>query len=473
MIEQILNRTFVLEALEAVKSDLEQLLREPPDRRRVGDSGLSKPEIEETLHLLGHVQAAEERQSSGQLGFAVLPADRRGGPRAAPIDDTAFFSRDAVISNFQSVLEEYYETQEPDQVELVKARRDRRETEEASPVTNRHLKNWQPRKENKGRRLFNKFSVTDIRWVGSKFAEAIRLFRGKHALGENPARVKMNDRVRLVMVGDWGTGLPRAQKVARQMRQILEEGQAAAVEQHVVHLGDVYYSGWEKEYRKRFLADGMWPVRLSEEDTFFSWCLNGNHDMYSGGQGYFDFLLTDPRFKRQNQTSYFSLFNSNWTILGLDTAWEDHSLANPQAVWVGGEASTSNGKKILLLSHHQLFSAYEGGGEKIEERLRPLIQTERFLSWFWGHEHRCMTFRRHMGVRYGRCVGHGGVPVYMFRGINDPVPSPGESEFREFIQSGLERWAKFGFVVLDFEGRNLSIRYLDEDGKLHRSETIS
>ena len=30
-----------------------------------------------------------------------------------------------------------------------------------------------------------------------------------------------------------------------------------------------------------------------------SWALNGNHDMYSGGWGYFDHLLADERFSRQ------------------------------------------------------------------------------------------------------------------------------------------------------------------------------
>ena len=111
-----------------------------------------------------------------------------------------------------------------------------------------------------------------------------------------------------------------------------------------------------REYKKRFLP--YWPVRENERDRVSSWCLNGNHDMYSGGFGYFDFLLADPRFARQQGSSYFSLRNDHWHILGLDTAYKDESLHGRQPEWVESEL-TSSGRAGLLLSHHQLFSAYD------------------------------------------------------------------------------------------------------------------
>jgi hypothetical protein len=44
------------------------------------------------------------------------------------------------------------------------------------------------------------------------------------------------------------------------MRAELDAGIKAGLEQHVIHLGDVYYSGWEFEYRERLLK--YWPVKL-------------------------------------------------------------------------------------------------------------------------------------------------------------------------------------------------------------------
>jgi 3',5'-cyclic AMP phosphodiesterase CpdA len=302
----------------------------------------------------------------------------------------------------------------------------------------------------------------------------VRWFRKKHAFNPEPAPpVVINDRARVLLVGDWGTGLPRAQKVAREMRQILDEGNARGIQQHVIHLGDVYYSGWKREYEKRFLP--YWPVKPSEADLITSWSANANHDMYAGGYGYFDFLLKDPRFKRQAGRSFFSLNNSHWTLLGLDTAYDDHDLKEPQGQWVRDVVNhTTN--KMMLLSHHQPFSAYENGkkngGKKLLEKLKPVLESGRINTWFWGHEHRCVTYKPHCGVTHGRCIGHGGVPVYMWRDDDDEVKEPADYEYRGKIQDGLEPWALFGFSVLDFDGPRIKVRYIDENGNEHKTEEI-
>ena len=94
-------------------------------------------------------------------------------------------------------------------------------------------------------------------------------------------------------------------------------------EVHVVHLGDVYYAGTRTEARTRFLDH--WPVAVGEKHP--SWCLNGNHDMYSAGQGLTQVVLTDPRFAAQRTTrgavtSEFLLANRHWSLIGLDTSWK-------------------------------------------------------------------------------------------------------------------------------------------------------
>src|SRR5204863_168298 len=177
------------------------------------------------------------------------------------------------------------------------------------------------------------FELTVVRWVNCLFAMALRKAEGRRKFSEDPApTVRLADRVRLVVVGDWGTGVLRAQRVAEQIDAVLDQGRRAGLEQHLIHLGDVYYSGWADEYEKRCL--NYWPVDPGDADAIGSWSLNGNHDMYSGGDGYFDTLLADPRFERQQRSSWFELESGDWKVLGLDTAYDDHDLRDPQADWV-------------------------------------------------------------------------------------------------------------------------------------------
>jgi 3',5'-cyclic AMP phosphodiesterase CpdA len=193
--------------------------------------------------------------------------------------------------------------------------------------------------------------------------------------------------------------------------------------------------------------------------------------MYSGAYGYFDLLLADPRFERQAGSSVFSLRHPDWNILGLDTAWDEGRLHGGQVGWLQEQLADRH-RKSLLLSHHQLFSAYDSGNEGLAGQLGPLLEAHPVKAWFWGHEHRCVLYRSFANVEFGRCVGHGGIPVYMWHGTEDPYPSPALYEDRRCFTEGLERWAVFGFTVLDFDGPEIRVRYIDENGQEHHSERI-
>lgn len=475
MIAQVLNRDFVLERLKEVQDFLSS---PQTDERRTAPGGGPDVDLSDASDVLALTEialASETAQSSGQPGFEPPPAERRG-EESAPIDDFSFFSRDPAISNLQSALEEYFQKNDREPLEAAEPPDDRRSAWEDVAVTDVSLTGVPPSRDLEGRRIFDKFSITDVRWVSSLFAIGVRRFRDRYPFPDKPAEpLRIGNRARLVLVGDWGSGIPRARKLADQMRKVIDEGIQSNREQHVVHLGDVYYSGWEYEYRDRFLK--YWPVKESEKDSIPSWNLNGNHDMYSGGHAFFGHALKDPRFARQQGSSWFSLQNDHWTILGLDTAWEDHGLQGSQAEWAKQRLESSPGKG-LLLSHHQVFSSHEKKKDRDKEpplvtKIRPVLATGRVRSWFWGHEHRCVLYKPYENVEFARCIGHGGVPVYMTQGENDPYPPPGDYEYRGYFQKGLERWAWFGFAVLDFEGPEIHVRYIDENGVEHKNERIA
>jgi hypothetical protein len=332
------------------------------------------------------------------------------------------------------------------------------------------------------------FSSNDPDWYVSITRGVLeRLAAGNAPFNPAPAEYDgVADDARLVVVGDWGTGLPRARDVAHHMGQAIETALADHRQVHVVHLGDVYYSGFESEDRKRFLD--LWPVTSAQADAgVTSWSLNGNHDMYSGGFGYFGTLLGDPRFRAQHSpdgkaTSFFRLRSPSWDFVGVDTAWDTDVTSNgqiavlqdPQAAYVADVAAGSP-RKLVLFSHHQLVSFYDKPdlGTTLPDKLAPVLRDGRVTAWWWGHEHRAITYEAAAGVRYPRCLGNGGVPI-----LPDAAPPAGSTppitwhSTRTVREDGQQR-TRFGFAVLDLNPDRIEVAYIDDDGYTAHTETVA
>ena len=198
----------------------------------------------------------------------------------------------------------------------------------------------------------------------------------------------------LAMVGDWGTALYGALKIADNIR-------ATGPYDLLVHLGDVYYSGTTDEVKERFLK--VWPSEAGKTSR----ALNANHEMYSGGYGYFDLIL--PKF--QQKASYFAMQNSNWILIGLDTAYIDHDMDDRQVKWLEDTIAAAGTRKVVLFSHQQLFSRLDNQGDKLKAKLDGLLNRKRITAWYWGHEHQCVLYDKH--PQWGlvaRCLGNGGIP---------------------------------------------------------------
>ncbi|SDJ08763.1 Calcineurin-like phosphoesterase [Frankineae bacterium MT45] len=320
-----------------------------------------------------------------------------------------------------------------------------------------------------------------------------RLLDGTHPFNTKPAEFdNLADDARLVVVGDWATGLPNALHVAERMRDAIQEALDRSQQVHVIHLGDIYYAGLESEDRRRFLD--CWPVTPDQADAVYSWCINGNHDMYSGGHGYFTVVLADKRFAHQQDvdgkpTSYFRLRSASWDFIGLDTAWNDDitshgrvaDLPDPQSEYVARVAGESD-RKLVLFSHHQLASAYEPDdiGTKLPAQLDTVLAQEGIKAWWWGHEHRAITYKPLAGVQYPRCLGNGGVPTPANE-PDPPNPLPGDNIYlhpdatwrseRTYEASGQEIHM-FGFAVLDLHPDGIDVAYVDHDGDVAHTERI-
>src|SRR5262249_39644954 len=183
------------------------------------------------------------------------------------------------------------------------------------------------------------------------------------------------DESRIAILGDWGTGLYGAPVMAETVEKDTD-GFAL-----LLHLGDVYYSGTRKEVKQRFLD--RWPTRTGSTSR----ALNSNHEMYSGGESYFEDTLT--RFGQE--ASYFAFQNQHWTLIGLDTAYKDHAIDDEQVAWLRGILAKAGDRKVVLFSHHQLYSHFESQGSMLmgHPGFGEILRSKRILACDGGHEHRC------------------------------------------------------------------------------------
>ena len=221
----------------------------------------------------------------------------------------------------------------------------------------------------------------------------------------------------IAIIGDWGTGDAVAMNLLNQIARLKPD--------ILIHLGDVYYSGTQSEANDNFLA--ICRQILGSSIPLYTLC--GNHDMYSGGDGYY--WLID---QIGQQSSYFCLQNDHWQFLAMDTGHNDHdpstvstnmtSLVNipgwSEANWHLGKIRQAGDRRIALFSHHQLFSPFSSVGTANNRQCayNPNLFAN-FQSvlpkvdiWFWGHEHTLALYDPYMGLGRGRCVGASAVPVF-------------------------------------------------------------
>jgi hypothetical protein len=113
---------------------------------------------------------------------------------------------------------------------------------------------------------------------------------------------------------------------------------------------------------------------------------------------------------------------------------------------------------LILLTHHQYYSAFEENYTKAAKQLAALI--DRPVLWFWGHEHRMAGYHLQGPAKilaHGRCIGHGGMPVER----HDPPDCNKVVFFDNRVYSAQDNFGWNGYVNLDFEDAHLTVRYFD------------
>jgi predicted phosphodiesterase len=391
------------------------------------------------------------------------PKAKPKGERAV---ETSYAPRDQIIALFQSAMDEYLDdtvgpakpgvTQKASKktsaaaaVKPGKAAKGKAAASLDDFYAGAAKKPSKPGKTTKAVNILAQFSNLDPRWVTVATEKAKSWLKGKHDFTKHKSltdfRFRMENETTVAIVGDWGGGNAPAQAVAKQIAKLKPN--------HVIHLGDVYYSGTPKEVQERFLK--FWPTPSSPGNSF---ALNSNHEMYSGGYGYFDHTL--KQFKQP--ASYFSLANDNWRFIGLDTGYDDHDLKDPQAAWL--KAQLEPGPKTILLSHHQLFSAYENtDSSKLRQKVQPMLA--QVFGWVWGHEHLAVVYEKNEGIN-AICLGNGCFPYNLPKG----KPTIPVRWIEDRKSTDPDYAGGHTFALLKIKGPQIDIDFIDYQGEVGHTE---
>lgn len=286
---------------------------------------------------------------------------------------------------------------------------------------------------------------------------------------------KLPSRARVAILGDWGTGQNAAKLVLRQI--------ANKKPDVVIHLGDIYYAGTQFEVNTYFLPIWQQTLNLGDKlDRIPTFTLAGNHDYYSGGVAYYQTLQ-----KLGQPASYFCLRNANWQFIAMDTGYHDHNpagggdgatyLQDTEVTWLADKVNNAGGRRNVLLSHHQLFTAFDAidNGE-INMRLYPQVAPflPKVALWLWGHEHDFTLYDSYKCLARSCCMGHAAFPVGEAEVPKEPkhpeiplIKGDDGDPIRLGVTGGLYN---HGYAIIDIDGPSGQVSYYqdsDEDTPMY------
>ena len=215
------------------------------------------------------------------------------------------------------------------------------------------------------------FKHIDLAVVAAKKAvsESEKLF-AKYAEKDYPHVTTLSQEsddtfVRIALLSDFGSGKSKA----RSLLKALFDNEDTRP--HIfVHLGDVYKKGTRRE-QSEHLIQPLVDAITKEGEPVRVYALPGNHDyLHKGGDGYYWALSELQRLSlSKQQCSFFCLnIGKNYSLIGLDTGLgslekESDSLEirinDEQREWLQSrlEDCTSQGRSIIMMSHHPVLSS--------------------------------------------------------------------------------------------------------------------
>lgn len=312
-----------------------------------------------------------------------------------------------------------------------------------------------------------KYQQLDPGWLGAVAAWLEHLILGKYPFPKGtPPVASIPDRLTIAIAGDFGTGNWGTATDPAASTKIATKAIPAVAPNLTIHLGDVYYEGSPSEENDNLLK--LWPQGSGPATCY---TLNSNHEMYSGAKPFFVDAVESPLFSAQKPYSFFALENTNWVIVGLDSAYysDELTLYMNGSLGTGAQvdflkAQAQKGKKVILLTHH---NGLEENGSAVtglwKEVMNCFPDGSGPAYWYWGHVHAGVVYAPQSGVQC-RCTGHAALPWGYASELAQPNPNVVWFESRNAGDPADNLRVLNGFTYLQLDGATLNETFYDENG---------
>lgn len=299
-------------------------------------------------------------------------------------------------------------------------------------------------KISRGLNDFNTFSKIDLGWLvsgieyfkammsdGIKYVDIPKSIikdykKGDYSSIDNYSLYNMDKivnnkkNIKILLLSDWASGTPQAKTLVKKIYKYAGGKNSLDM---IFHLGDVYYSGTYTEQ-----LDHITKIFNSIDPNIPVVNLAGNHDYYSGGQGYFDNFKNINNFQK---TSYLCIRGEKVQFVCLDTSYFDSNpfdaamsllgagnrnvkIDKNQKIWANRMIETAGDRKTIMLSHHELFSLNGGIKNGINTKLYNSFKKNlpNINAWYWGDKHSFIIYKKNLlKVKKARLIGAGAIPV--------------------------------------------------------------
>jgi hypothetical protein len=242
-----------------------------------------------------------------------------------------------------------------------------------------------------------------------------------------------------------------------------------------IHLGDIYYAGSKSECQ-----DFIKYTTKLHTDVNELWCLSGNHEYISAGQGFFEDVLPHCGSKSTPQeASFFSLVNDENKVLliALDTGYKCTNFTMPPASeqmdittyldkaqnqWLEKTLNNYVDYRVILLSHHPLASD-KWPDHYFNHLLMQQIaaKNRNIILSIAGHDHRCVIYPYQYGpIEKVLTIGHASMPIIQNDYHTNCAFCPIE---KDFIPSFKDNYGNNGFINILLDKDNIKINFYQVD----------
>lgn len=265
--------------------------------------------------------------------------------------------------------------------------------------------------------------------------------------------------LRMLVVGDWGTGTKDQKLVAAAMA---EQARAQKLDL-ILTTGDNFYPSGV-----RSVDDKLWEVAFERIYTDPAlkdvpwWPSLGNHDHKGNLDAQVEYSKKSPRWKlpaRHYTTSFPLGSDAAVQLFVLDTQPLMYERELEQYEWLKKELAASKATWKLVVGHHPIRSrSIRPDSKQLVDRLEPILFEQKVDMYLAGHDHCLELFKPIQGLTY--LVSGGGA-------------GPGWAYKVEWTEDLDYAATGGGFAVLRFTPSDCWIEFVRNDGKAQFAKQLA